>query len=281
MFRMFARRLSQIATSAGADSVMWGISLPAGSVVHDIKSDVTVLDQTGQRAFNRYYMYGVSGWVLPIFDPDAAATYDALLDALVPKDIDNQTIDLDTAAADTTPFFEPGTPNFANLIDVGVQPRQIYRREKLLSIHRDSVITHQDNQTPFAGKWHPGDKFSIRIRRAIRVSQPSVLLFAFASPSLDETSSTMPTSLAEAEWSRVKYMRETLKQAVMQLFGVIETGAETPWTDAVTLLRRHLMPDVHEAEAAVFDNAVFDCVSRTMIDHSVVGDVDLKAASLS
>ena len=40
MLRMFARRLGYVRTSTGADVVMFGISLPSDTVVHDIRVKV-------------------------------------------------------------------------------------------------------------------------------------------------------------------------------------------------------------------------------------------------
>ena len=52
------------------------------------------------------------------------------------------------------------------------------------------------------------------------------------------------TTISENEWSRYKYMQETLSYAMQHSIGLTEAGAETPWVDAANLLAKVLEPDV-------------------------------------
>ncbi len=278
MKRMFARRTSEVTVAGGTDQVLFGVSLPSNTRVNDIRVQINVIDNTHLDLMDAA-MYAVEGWILPVFDPDAAPAYDTLWDTLVPKDSDVETLDLDTGASDTTPFYEPGEVDLSRLLDVGLQPERIYHRHKLLTINNGAAYKFQDNQTPFNVKWIAGDRFRIRIGRALRVHQPSALVFALASPSMDDTTTVVQTALAEAEWGQVRYIGHVMERALLHTLGVVEVGAETPWEEATALLFKHLDPDVYEEDAGFFTSLSWRAYAEAMVDHSVEGEMAVTAIS--
>ncbi len=278
MLRMFARRTS-LGNVASADEVMVGLSLPGDSVLHDVKIRVS-LTSDNRLPLGGACLYGCAVYILPVLDPDAAAGFDAIWDALVPKDTDVQTMDLDTGAADTSPFFEPGEADWSKVFDLGLQPELLYQRTRLLTAANGSVFKALDTETPFTIFWNPGDSFTIRIKRRLRVRQPSVILCALASPLTDDTTTVDESALAENEWGQVKYAGNLLERALLHVFGLVETGAETPWEEATALLQKHLDPDVHEDVAATLETVTWDYAVTAMFDHSVVGELSAKSISL-
>ncbi len=266
MIRMFARRRSQKTIAGGADEILFGISLPSESIIHDIRAQVHVVGSSVQPATSAI-MYSIAGYILPVLDPDSAVTLEALWDTLVPKDNDTDTIDLDTAGADTAPFFEPGEVAFEQVLDIGLQPEKIYQRNAMLSF---ASSPHKQEDTSVL-EWTPSEVVDIRVRKRYRVSQPSALVFALAIPAMDDTTGTAVTVAVEDEWPRLKYIELVLEQSLMQFFGLIEAGAETPWTEAAQLLRQHLEPDVFEENAGSWAAPTFAVFTDAVIDHSTVG----------
>ena len=94
---------------------------------------------------------------------------------------------------------------------------------------------------------------------------------------MDDTTSTLQAAMAENEWGQIKYARTMLERAMLHVFGLVEAGAETPWEDATAVLKKHLEPDVFEETAAAFAAVGFDVVSKGILDHSVTGEVAVKA----
>lgn len=273
MFRMWSRRLSNLQLSSGSDQVLLGMSLPSDSVINDISGEVSAWNESNLVTTIVTFL-AAELWLLPVFDPDAGANFDTLFDQLVPKDTDVETMDLDTGAADTSPFSEPGEVDWSTIFDVGVRPERLYKRSRLLTVQNGgSYYTFQDNQTPFAVKWRAGDNFRFRIKRRLRVRQPSVLVLAMGSPLLDDTSGTLQAAMAENEWPRIKYAQELLRMAMHHVLGLIEAGSETPWEEATALLKKHLEPDVYEETAAAFSGQQFNIAGRWTIDHSVPGEL--------
>lgn len=270
MIRMFAKRLGSVLVTTGTDTVVCSLPLPSGSRINDISIDMR-MHQTAAIGLNLCTMFAVEGWILPILDSDAATSVQTLWDNLVPKDTDVETVDLDTGAADATPFYEPGEPDFSDMLEVGLRPERIYHANRLLTAAQDSFLTYQDNQTPFNVLWLPGSSMRIRIRKNFAVRQPSMLMFAFANPSLDDTTVTVDTAPAEAEWGQLKYIGHVLERALLHVFGITEAGAETPWEEATALLKKHLEPDVFEDSGGTFDSASWRVTTKAMFDHSVEG----------
>ncbi len=279
MLRMFGRRTNVGNVVAGADEVMCGLSLPSDTVVHDVKVEVS-LTSDAHMNIGETAMYGAAVYIVPILDPDAGVAFDTLWDTLVPKDTDVQTMDLDTGAADSSPFFEPGEADWSEVFDVGLRPEKLYMRTRMLTLSNGGAVQQfQDNQTPFLPKWIAGDRFTIRIRRRLRVRQPSALLVALASPSLTDTTNVKETALLENEWPQVKYARNMLERAMLHVFGLVEAGAETPWEEATALLQKHLDPDMIEDVAATFVGSTWDYGVKALFDHSVPGEVSIKAVT--
>lgn len=270
MIRMFAKRLYSEQVASGTDRVFAALPLPSGSRLNDISIDFRA-HQLTSIGIGVNMMWAIEGWILPVLDPDAAVNVNTLWDNLVPKDTDVEAIDLDTGATDSTPFYEPGEPDFSDMLEVGLRPERIYHANGIATIGQDSFITFQDNQTPFSVLWIPQIGRRIRIRKNYSVRQPSMALFAFANPSLDDTTATEPTAPAESEWGQLKYIGHVLERALLHLFGVTEAGAETPWEEATALLKKHLEPDVFEDSGGTFGSAAWRVTAKAMFDHSVEG----------
>lgn len=277
MLRLIARRMGYISVNAGSDKVLFGITLPSDSVVHSLRAKIQLVANTdvlrGVATMN-----ALEGWVLPLLDPDAGAALNTIWDQLVPKDSDVLTLDLDTGAVDTSPFFEPGEVELSAMFDVGLRPRRVYHRHRLHTLN-GAIFSYQDNQASFLVKYTAGDRFEVNLKQNIRVSQPSVLVFAVASPQMDDTDASAPNALSEAELPQVKYFGDMLKRAMLDVLGVVEAGAETPWEEASALMVKHLDPDVYEETAGAIEAMTWNCWFEVTIDHSVEGTLNIGTVS--
>ncbi len=282
MQRMFARRMSHVLTGTGVDDVLVGMSLPSGTVIHDIRIHSQVVGGTAiALARDVAAMYATALHILPILDPDSGPTMEAVFDTLVVKDTDAATIDYDTGSADTAPFFEPGEHDPMELFNIGVEGEKLYQRERLLTAASPGSMNFLEGGAGEAGNmlWSPRDDYRVHIGRKLRVDVPSILVFAQASPSLDDTTTTVYTAMVENRWAQVKYITEVLTRAMMNELGLIETGAETPWEEASAVLREHLEPDVFEETAGAFTSEQFNVFTTMMVDHSVPGTMEGYALS--
>ncbi len=267
---MRIRRQFATSVSAGTDDVIAGVFMPSDTVIGNIRGRVSLHSQI--LAVNNVVHAAVEGWILPVSDPDAATTMSALWDALVPKDTSVNALDLDTGAADATPFYEGGTILWEKVFDVGASPRRVFHMHDDFSLGHNNVVSQQDVESAFLQEWFAGKDFMINVPRTFRVTVPSLFVVGVASPVADRTSATTPIAgLAETDWAQIKYIDHVMERAVLDLLGVIEAGAETPWEEATALLRQHIDPLMLEADAGTFLGATWFTSGEIVADHTVPG----------
>lgn len=276
MFGMIARRRGQVLVEAGVDKVIWAISLPQDALIRNVRGKVDLIG-TSDFSFILGTFYGLEMYVLPVFDPDATNVIQTLFDQLVPKDTAVQAIDLDTGATDATPFFEPGEVNWAEVLDIGVRPEKMYSRYKMLNA-TNALFMGRDPETPFSLEMRLGDSVEVQVAKTYRVKQPSVVALAIATPVLDQTADDVLTlhALEEDEWGRIKYAELMLEHAMIDLLGLTESGAETPWEEATDLLQEYLEPPMTEDTSGNWTSAQFNTYHDFKMDIWVPGRVSVK-----
>ncbi len=275
-----ARRIfSQSAITIGTDAVVGGVWLPAGSILAGVKGDVQLVGPT-ELTLGQVVSYGLEGWILPMEDPDSGVTMNALWDSHVPKDTVTELMDLDADAADATPFYEPGSIAWEFLFDIGMSPRRILHRHKFVTAASGSFMTRQDVETPFTEHWFPGAVERVNITRPYRVKVPSLAVFAVAVPDTLQTSATDAVGgMPETDWGRVKFIDTVMEQAMMSLLGLTESGAETPWVEAASLLRQYMDPAVLENNAGSFAPTVWGAHGELVFDVVVPGSMKKRVLS--
>lgn len=243
------RPFARSAIGAGSDAVIAGVWLPSGSILTRVRGEVSMVAPT-EMLLSQVCVYGVEGWILPVDDPDTVTLMDALWDSHVPKDTSAFVLDLDTAAADSTAFYEPGMIAWEFLFDLGVDARRMLHRHKFCSAANAAIGFRQDVETPFTEHWFAGAIERIDMKRSIRVNGPSLAVFAATAPLTTMTSASAAVgAMDENDWGRIKYIDSVMELAMQDLLGLVETGAETPWEDAAILLKDYMDPLVLEANA--------------------------------
>lgn len=264
------------AIASGTDSVIAGMWVPSGAIITGIQGSINLVGATAMTLAQACF-YGVEAWIVPVDDPDSTPTMDALWDANVPKDTEAQELDLDVAAADATPFYEPGSIMWEALFDIGSVPQRIYHRHKVCSAVNASQFQRQDVETPFLEHWFPSSIEGVNIRRSYRVREPSAVMFAVSIPDTIQTNvSAFLAAFAEHEWGQMKYVDHMMEMALMSLLGLTEAGAETPWTDAAELLRKVLEPQVLEKNAGTFVATSWGAFGELVFDVVVPGRIPSK-----
>lgn len=268
MLRLIRRHLGQYLIESGSDSVIAGVEIPPGGSLNAVHLQVSLNASSVFTSGNLAAMYGITGYVIPILDPDSAPTYDAVWDAQVPKDVDEgvNAFDLDTTAADLSPEFEWGEMDITSIIQMSSAPVEVFRRRKLLTVAESmgamDVATFD---------WLPIDKFTTTLKRNVRVNVPSVMLLGFSSPSLDDTTATLRTVLSESEWARYMYLGLVVDQSLNQLIGLVEAGAETPYAESAALVAKLLEPPAYEETADAFTSPSWQVWCKATFDVSVPG----------
>lgn len=269
--RLFGRRHSQRLVPAGTDEVLVSFPLPAGGVLNNIHLETHVIGPETVE-FLQAVMYGLSGFVVPVLDPDDQIVVNTLWDNLIPKDVDHAAgvFDIDTSAADATPEFEMGEPDWTGVMDLAaMNPVQIFRRRKMITVATSMANYATVSAAP--DLWTPTDIIKSKIGRKVRVATPSMVMLGFSSPSLDETTTGETNTPEEAQWTLLQYLEITLEQAFINLIGNIEAGAESPWEDASGFIAGLIEDDAFEETAGSFAPVSWVVFTGATFDISVPG----------
>ncbi len=270
--RFFRHSLGQVVVAPGADTVFGGVLLPSESSLNNVWGEIHIVGLVANQ-FDQAAVYGAGGYVLLVEDPNATNAFQTIWDTMVPKDADFSAgaLDLDAESANTAPEFEPGEPNINRLMDLQVndEKNRFFKRRKMLSFaNRPAGFNASDTPDSYI----PSDVFQVRSRKNIFADYHSAAVMALSSPAMDDVTTTVWASPADSvHWMQIKYLDVTLEQAFMQLAGLVETGAETPWEDAAAILEDLLEPTVVEVTAGDFAANSWNVFANLTFDVSVPG----------
>lgn len=270
MRRLIRRTQFQRSITAGTDGVVSGMWIPANSRVRRSACKIefegaTIIDSL------QGLMGGASAYFLPVTDPDSTGTMDNMWDTGVPKDSGTNTMDLDTAAVDTTPEYEPGMLKWENIYDIGSEVKKLWE-EHFQSNIRNSGTMHRDPATPFGAQYIGGATLLGRTG-AFRTAHPGLLCYGASSPLTTTTSSTVQlAALAEEDWGRVQFVDHMMEQAMLAVIGLIAAAASEPYTEAAQLLRTYLAPNVLETTAGYWTPETWFVTGEAIYDIEVPGE---------
>lgn len=268
--RIFPRRYTHRVIGAGIDQVLFGIPMPPGSTLNRIHGEVHCVGAEGVE-YKRTNMYGLSGQVVPLYDLDDTSTYDTIWDLLVPKE-EAETeggFDLDLAT-DSQPEFQPGGElDWESIFEISnLQPREIYRRRAMVSVA--SNATGYNSVDAATDTYTPVDTTMVNVRRRTRVAMASVFLCGFSAPAFDQISAAaamiVPT---EKNWLQYKFLGVTLQQALISAIGLVASGTQEPYTEALAWLAELLEPNAIEDTGAAWNNVGWDAWSKVSFDITV------------
>lgn len=267
---VFPARASQKAVVAGTDRVLASFALPAGAKLDRLwlKSGCIA----SSISFIQAVMYGVDAYILPQLDPDTAKSQDDIWDAQVPKDdaVGSDVIDLDTGATDTTPAFEPGDPSVSDLVKLTTAPLRVFKRRRLLTFADRAAGFESATPDTFipAELW----KSEKNLSRIDEIPVPSWLLIGMSSPGTLRTGTVEQQMGSVADWAQLQYMGYTIERMMIQLVGLTEAGAESPFEDAANLLTGFLQQFIEET-AGSFAPVTWTAFTEATLSMTLRGDL--------
>lgn len=250
--------------------------LPPGGRLDNLWFELHAIGEAGQ-VFTHGFMYGVSGFIVPVLDPDAAVNVNTLWDTLVPKDLDvgSGVFDLDTAAADITPEMELGELDLSAVFEIsGAEPHEIFRKMRFVTIATSAI--GYEPATSGDDLFLPTDFWKSHIGRKFKVSSPSMILLGLSSPDLTQTTATVPLIPSEAEWFIYQFLEQALENMLMFVAGLVSEGTgTTPADEQATFVAGLLENDVFEEDATFFDNIIWTAYCLSTFQVYVPGRMQL------
>lgn len=265
--------MSQRVVAAATDKVIAACPIPAGGILNSVFLESHIIADAAHSQL-LMAMYGMSGYMLPVVDQDAALNYDTAWDQLVPKDVSHLVeLDSDTVSVDTTPEFEPGKIDLNNLFDmVGLTPREIFQRRK--------YITTANSLLPVGGTlvdtYRPVDYLTTKISKPTRTQMAAYALIAFSSPGTTSTTTAIWEPPNEDDWAVLQYMDMFIEDMFKASLGLVSTE---PFAAAEGFISEFLEDLVFEETANSFDPIAWTVYTRATFDITVPGRPQLKTLS--
>lgn len=271
-------QLNQALVNVNTDQVMAHLQMPPECKLVNMWGETHLIAGSAISVLNSGG-YGIDGLVIPDADPGAIDLIDDLWDIAVTKDDDfSGGLDLDSFDSDVNPVYEPGEPNIGNVIGLQAidETNRFYKKRKLITFA--SAPRGFEAGTP--DTFVPADTFKMRSRANIEALYPSYAMIAVSAPAFDDTNVTpFSTFGTEAAWLQIKYLDMVLQQAFLDLVGLTEAGAETPYEEASALLEDLLEPTLFEEVGASFQGVEWTCFMQTTWQMVVPGIRDIKQIS--
>lgn len=252
---VFRHTLAAKNFAGGVDVILGDCPLPMETSQLQVWGELHVVNrEANPMEWDTATMYGTEGRVIDVADPDTALDVETLWDNRVPKDADvaSGVFDLDPATTNAGGFFEVGEPNIDALMGMSdLQPNNLWwTNRKILSWANNRVGLTAGTPDTYV----IADLQKIRSTKRVTAEDYCWSLFAVGMPSFGDVDAARLTYESEALWMQTKYMDVVLEQAWMELVGLTEAGAETPWTDAALAIQRFVEPEPVFATASATAN---------------------------
>jgi hypothetical protein len=218
-------------------------------------------------------LYGLSGFVVELEDPDSSHSYDFIWDHMIQKDMAEgyNILSLDTGTSVNDPAFEVGQIDLFQLFGDNLQGNmQIYQRREMLTFPKRPVAYDTSNDTFF-----PMDAFKVHVRRGPRVRGASVAMFGFSAPAMDQTQVATADAIGatpvDTEWIMTMYAEVFLYDYWKQLVGVLGAANVEPY-DSVAAWFAKLMEDkMWETATGLIIPSDYTVTTKATWDMSVPG----------
>lgn len=274
--RLFPHILGESDVAPAADGVINAVAIPGQSTLRNVWMDVSIVGDAAQDVLDAS-LYGVTGYIIPVLDPDGPPALNVMWDNQIPKDdaLGSDVVDMDNIdTADTTPEIEPGDPSIEELFNVGSRPERIFERTEMITFGKQSAGFVAGTPNTFI----PRDAWKARIKRRYFVEMPSMLMFGLSAPATTGTVSGAFLPNTNEEWLQLRFMADTAKDAWKQAVGLTETGAETPYEEAAVLLAAYLERFFEETSGA-FVAAGYRIFTDFRYEIEVEGELSIAAIS--
>ncbi len=274
--RLFGERGSQVIVLANTDRVVADYPIPTGGKLNNIWIEQHVIGPDEVDTAH-LVIYAVSGYVMPVLDPDTPDSVDDIWNLQVPKDVEvgNDVIDLDTGTNVATPDYEIGEIDFTEVFEMGASSlKKIFNRVKRVSVASNPMgYTQVDAASDL---YKPSDIWKTQIKKNISVQSPSMALIGFSSPEMVDTTTTVPNSPSEQDWFQIQYLEQTVENMLMHVGGITTAaGTQEPFSEAATLVANLLKRDYFEETAGNLPAISWNVFTFTTFDITVPGRMSL------
>lgn len=278
MTDIFMHHDMSVSIAAGADSVVFEKPLPDQTLMREVRGHASIKSAALINMDEMIY-YSFNGYVIRITDPDTVDTVNDIWDRFVPKDtaFAEDAYNIDEAAADVTSEEELGIINLLELFGDSKGIKSIFERQNHINIAKMGGQPILD--TTF--KYLATDSFPVHVTRNVANSDKCYVLFGVSNPDVALVSTSVnPTTLAEVEWNRLKFVDRLVENTWEVVAGLVDpeaSGALLPGESGMVFLQR-MIEDTPLQVADTFNYlaGVLHAHMRGYVRLAVPGDFNMK-----
>lgn len=271
--QIISRQLIQRYVQSNSDQVIAFLPMPPGTRLNNVWLDISLLANSSV-GIAEAVMYGLSGFVVDMDDPDSTVDYDHLWDSMINKDQTESfdILSIDTASETTSPEFDVGKIDLFQIFGTNLIGNiQMYQRRQLLTFPKRPVGYDPSNDT-----WYPMDAFKVHITNGPRVSRPSVAMFGVSAPGMANTQQITSDSLgvtpSEKQWLFTMYAEVFLYDMWKHLIGVTPGATTDPFDDVSAWFAKLLEDSMYEEDSTTtFLPKSFNVWTKATWDMTVIG----------
>ncbi len=232
----------QLVATPGTDKVIAVFPVPEGGVFQGCKFLIHAISQTKSNVLQNLSGYALSAYMFPILDPDTAWDPDTVWDQQLPKDdqFAANDLDLDTTGTDTTPDIDWGDANPSLLAGQAGFPSPLYKASRLISFANSKGGFEIDGVSASNDGYIPTDIWSRSITRSKSAPVHSAVMFGLSSYNFPTPKTAFNLPDSDGDWDILRYADDYQADARKSLVGLTETGAESPYEDALTQLNLYI-----------------------------------------
>lgn len=271
--RVIARTIGAKTSAPNSDTVVCAVAIPKGGKVLSVQGELHVVGEEAQPV-DDFMAYGFMAELIPIIDPTTQITFQALWDNVVVKASDptnsaaTNALDFDWDTADTGPAIEPGEMDIDELLGLTQGQKEI------IAPRLEWLSWAKSRQGGFAAgtpdSFLPSDFKTFRSKKTVVADVPSAAVIAFSNPLLDdlvEEANFVPP-ITEGDWYMLANMDHTLIKFAEINAGLTEVGAESPYSQASTLIANLVAPRMLDESTTLYNALTYDvlCVATWVLE---------------
>lgn len=254
--------------AANADKVVAWAPIPPGGTLVGVTGEIHVMGAEA-RTIVETSVYGFSGRVEPVIDPDGVLNMDTFWDNMVSKPgsvaIDGTVqLDYDWDTTDTDPDVSIGEMDINAVSGMPDQGSDIFKAQLE---HLSFAKNGRGWAAGTPDTWVPTDYKTFRSSKKISAGKlPAYAMLAFSSPIIDqeETAHTMLGGADSArDWALLSNLRNVMQDFWRINTGMIEAGAESPYAEASLAIENLAAPEIVQPATAIIKTDSFTVVCQT------------------
>jgi len=274
--RIIRKQFQHTELNIGHDRVLGFMPIPPRGTFNAFRGEVHMMAHDVPKVSACFYP--VRAYAVQMVEIDNLVdSQDDLWDRYIPKDQDTSEVantyqlDMTRDAEDTDPFDEPGEASPNELFGVKEPTTLLYRRDVMSSM----ATSPAGYEGASVDTYSLLDRFTPSSNKSVNFPQGGFVAIGIGCPNFDDVQSANPNGMNTiGDILMYANLPDFLHTARLALIGAVESGAESPFVDVLSLIEELVEPSVVEDTQDKWANRDINIFSRFIFDVTVPENSD-------